>query len=150
MKTKRHTKILEIVRDRAVETQEDLMELLRQEGFQVTQATVSRDIKELRLVKTLGADGTYRYAPAKAESVTISGQFYSLFSDTVQSVDYAGNIVVVRCLSGMAQAVCASMDSMHWKEVVGTLAGDDTIICIVKDESRAVGLVTELKKLIKK
>ncbi len=150
MKTKRHTKILEIVRDRAVETQEDLMELLRHEGFQVTQATVSRDIKELRLVKTLGADGTYHYAPAKAESVTISGQFYSLFSDTVQSVDYAGNIVVVRCLSGMAQAVCASMDSMHWKDVVGTLAGDDTMICIVKDESRAVGLVTELKKLIKK
>ena len=150
MKTKRHTKILEIVRNHAVETQEDLMEFLRQEGFQVTQATVSRDIKELRLIKALGPDGNYRYAAAKAENVTISGQFYNLFSETVQNVDYAGNIVVVRCFSGMAQAVCAAMDSMHWKDVVGTLAGDDTLICIVKGESQAVGLVAELKKLIKK
>lgn len=150
MKTKRHAKILEIIRDKAVDTQEELIELLRAEGFQVTQATVSRDIKELRLIKTLGIDGTYRYAPAKAENVTISGQFYSLFSETVQSVDYAGNIVVVKSLPGMAQAVCASMDSMHWKDVVGTLAGDDTIICIVKSENQAIGLVTELKKLIKK
>ncbi len=150
MKTKRHAKILEIVRDRAIDTQEGLMEALCAEGFRVTQATVSRDIKELRLVKTLGSDGAYRYAPAKAENVTISSQFFSLFSDTVQSVDYAGNIVVVRCLSGMAQAVCASMDSMHWKDVVGTLAGDDTLLCIVKGESQAVGLVAELKKLIRK
>ena len=150
MKTKRHAKILEIVRSHAVDTQEELMEQLRLEGFQVTQATVSRDIKELRLVNTLGTDGTYRYAPAKAESETISGQFYTLFSDAVQNVDYAGNIVVVRCLSGMAQAVCASMDSMHWKDVVGTLAGDDTFVCFVKNESQAVGLVTELKKLIRK
>ena len=140
MKTKRHAKILEIIRDKAVDTQEELIELLREEGFQVTQATVSRDIKELRLIKTLGIDGTYRYAPAKAENVTISGQFYSLFSETVQSVDYAGNIVVVRSLPGMAQAVCASMDSMHWKDVVGTLAGDDTIIVVTRsvEESRAL------------
>lgn len=150
MKTKRHTKILEIVRSHAIDTQEELMECLRQEGFNVTQATVSRDIKELRLIKTLDADGAYRYAPAKAEGDSISGQFYSLFSDAVQSVDYAGNIVVIRCLSGMAQAVCASMDSMHWKDVVGTLAGDDTFICIVKSENQAVGLVSELKKFVKK
>lgn len=147
MKTKRHAKILEIVRSRAVDTQEELLGLLREEGFSVTQATVSRDIKELRLIKTLDADGMYRYATAKSEGDAMSGQFYTLFSDAVQGVDYAGNIVVVRCLPGMAQAVCASMDSMPWKNIVGTLAGEDTFICIMKSEDQAVGLVAELKKL---
>lgn len=150
MKTKRHAKILEIVRSRAVNTQEELLELLRQEGFSVTQATVSRDIKELRLVKTLDGSGVYRYASAKAEADSMSGQLYTLFFDAVQSIDYAGNIVVVRCLPGMAQAVCASMDSAQWKNVVGTLAGEDTFICIMKNEDQAVGLVAELKKLTKR
>ena len=147
MKTKRHAKILEIVRNIPVNTQEELLAILREDGFNVTQATVSRDIKELRLIKTLDGDGTYRYATAKAEGDAMSGQFYTLFADAVQSVDYAANIVVVRCYTGMAQAVCASMDSIQWKDIVGTLAGDDTFICIMKDESQAVGLVTELKKL---
>ena len=150
MKNKRQEKILSIIKENIIVTQDDLQNALLSFGFNVTQSTVSRDIKELRLVKTLGTDGAYRYAPAKAESETISGQFYTLFSDAVQNVDYAGNIVVVRCLPGMAQAVCASMDSMHWKDVVGTLAGDDTFVCFVKNESQAVGLVTELKKLIRK
>lgn len=152
MKTKRHAKILEIVRSRAVNTQEELLELLRQEGFSVTQATVSRDIKELRLVKALDADGVYRYAAAKAEADTdtMSGQFYTLFSDAVRGIDYAGNLVVVRCLPGMAQAVCASMDSISWKNIVGTLAGEDTFICIMKTEDQAIGLVAELKKLTRR
>lgn len=148
MKTKRHAKILEIIRSTPVNTQEELLGRLRESGFNVTQATVSRDIKELRLIKTLGPDGEYRYSTVRLESDTISSKFYSLFGDSVQSVEYAGNIVVVRCLTGMAQAVCAAMDSLHWETVVGTLAGDDTFICITKDENQSVGLVTELKKLI--
>lgn len=150
MKTKRHAKILEIIRSQTVNTQEELLALLRQEGVSVTQATISRDIKELRLIKTLDAGGAYRYAAAKTESDTMSGQFHTLFFDAVQSIDYAGNLVVVRCLPGMAQAVCASMDSMPWKNIVGTLAGEDTFICIMKSEDQAVGLVAELKKLTRR
>ncbi len=149
MKAKRHAKILEIIRAQSVTTQEELLALLRQEGFSVTQATVSRDIKELRLIKTLGADGGYRYAAVVPEKDNISAQFHSLFADAVQGVEYAGNIVVVRCLTGMAQAVCAAMDSLHWETVVGTLAGDDTFICITKDENRSIGLVSDLRKLLK-
>ena len=149
VKTKRHAKILEIISSCAVDTQEELLGYLRKAGFDVTQATVSRALKELSLIKTLGGDGRYRYSTVKQESDSISSKFHSLFADAVLRVDFAGNIVVIKCLSGMAQAACAAMDSLHWDEVVGTLAGDDTFICITKDEGQAVGLVTELKKLLK-
>ena len=149
VKTKRHAKILEINSSYAVDTQEELLGHLKKAGFDVTQATVSRDIKELRLIKTLGSDGRYRYSTMKQEADGISSKFHSLFSDAVLHIDFAGNIVVIKCHSGMAQAACAAMDSLHWDAVVGTLAGEDTFICLTKDESQAVGLVTELKKLLK-
>lgn len=149
VKTKRHAKILEIISSYAVDTQEELLGHLKKAGFDVTQATVSRDIKELRLIKTLGSDGRYRYSTMKQEADGISSKFHSLFSDAVLHIDLAGNIVVIKCHSGMAQAACAAMDSLHWDAVVGTLAGEDTFICLTKDESQAVGLVTELKKLLK-
>ncbi|HIS69342.1 MAG TPA: arginine repressor [Candidatus Gallacutalibacter stercoravium] len=148
MKTRRHSKILELIQDQAIETQEELLRQLKAQGFDVTQATVSRDIKELRLVKTLGEGGRYHYATAKKGAGDISTQFFSLFSGSVLTVEYAGNMVVIKCMTGMAQAVCAAMDSMHWDGVVGTLAGDDTIFVVVRNESRAVDLVSELKKLI--
>lgn len=132
-----------------MDTQEELLGHLKKAGFDVTQATVSRDIKELRLIKTLGSDGRYRYSTMKQEADGISSKFHSLFSDAVLHIDFAGNIVVIKCHSGMAQAACAAMDSLHWDAVVGTLAGEDTFICLTKDESQAVGLVTELKKLLK-
>ena len=138
MKTKRHAKILE-----------DLLLLLREDGYNVTQATVSRDIKELRRIKALGPDGRYRYSTVRLENENISSKFHSLFADTVLHIDYAGNLVVVKCLSGMAQAACAAMDSMHWDQVVGTLGGEDTFICITKNEEQAVSLTGELKKLLK-
>ena len=149
VKTKRHAKILEIISSYAVDTQEELLGHLKKAGFDVTQATVSRDIKELRLIKTLGSDGRYRYSTMKQEADGISSKFHSLFSDAVLHIDFAGNIVVIKCHSGMAQAACAAMDSLHWDAVVGTLAGEDTFICLTKDESQAGGLVTELKKLLK-
>ena len=149
MKNDRQKKIIELVENRCIETQEQLLDQLRQCGFHSTQATVSRDIKELRLIKTLGSDGRYRYSTMKQEADGISSKFHSLFSDAVLHIDFAGNIVVIKCHSGMAQAACAAMDSLHWDAVVGTLAGEDTFICLTKDESQAVGLVTELKKLLK-
>lgn len=149
MKTKRHAKILEIIHNNSVTTQEELLKWLRDAGFDVTQATVSRDIKELRLIKTLGNDGNYRYSTVKLENDNMSAKFHSLFSDAVINIDFAGNIVVVKCLSGMAQAACAAMDSMHWGSVVGTLAGEDTFLCITKDENQAIDLVTELRKLLR-
>lgn len=123
VKTKRHAKILEIISSYAVDTQEELLGHLKKAGFDVTQATVSRDIKELRLIKTLGSDGRYRYSTMKQEADGISSKFHSLFSDAVLHIDFAGNIVVIKCHSGMAQAACAAMDSLHWDAVVGTWRG---------------------------
>ncbi len=148
MKTKRHAKILELIQTHAIDTQEELLNWLRQENFDVTQATVSRDIKELRLVKTLSPDGKYRYSTGKNTETDISGKFHTLFADSVHSVDYAGNIVAIKCYGGMAQAVCAALDSLHWEGTVGTLAGDDTIFILTRTENIAAGLVAELKKLL--
>lgn len=148
MKTRRHAKILEIINANHVETQEELQEHLRQAGYSVTQATVSRDIKELRLIKIPDDRGGYHYGVARSGSEPISARFHSIFSDSVVQVQYAQNIVVVHCLNGMAQAACAAMDSLHWKQVTGTLAGDDTFICIATSERDAEELVIELKKLM--
>ena len=148
MKTRRHAKILELIQEHHIDTQEELLRCLKDEGYDVTQATVSRDIKELRLLKTLGSDGKYRYSTGKTDSLDISSKFYTLFSDSVLSVDYANNIAVIKCMTGMAQAVCAAMDSIHWDGVVGTLAGDDTIFVLCRNENGAVNLVSEFKKLL--
>lgn len=148
MKIRRHAKILEIINNNAIETQEELQAHLRQAGYDVTQATVSRDIKELRLSKTPDRSGGYRYVTAKSGQEHISSKFHSIFSGAVVRVQYAQNIVVVNCLPGMAQGACAAMDSLHWNQVVGTLAGDDTFLCIATDEQAAEDLTIELKKMM--
>ncbi len=148
MKTRRHAKILELINTYHIDTQEELLRRLREEGFDVTQATVSRDIKELRLIKTLSSDGKYQYSTGKENNKDISSKFFTLLSDSALSIDNAMNIAVVKTLPGMANAVCAAMDSIHWNGLVGTLAGDDTILLLCKDEMSAVQLVQELKKLI--
>ncbi len=148
MKTRRHDKILDLIHEHDIDTQDELLRLLREGGFDVTQATVSRDIKELRLIKTLSSDGNYKYATGKDASKDISSKFFSLFADSAVSVDRGGNIVSIKCLTGMAQAVCAAMDSIHWDGVVGTLAGDDTIFVLCRDENYAMQHLTDLKKLI--
>lgn len=149
MKTKRHAKIMEIVTAGTVATQEELQEQLLQSGFKVTQATISRDIKELRLVKTLGADGIYRYATVRQEKDHMPAKFHALFVSAVMDVDYACNMVVIKCYTGMAQAACAALDSLHRENVVGTLAGDDTFVCIMKSENEAIELAVDLKKILK-
>lgn len=148
MKKRRHEKILELIARYSIDTQEELLRLLRESGFDVTQATVSRDIKELRLLKTLSPDGKYQYAPAQEDAKANSAKFYSLFADSAVSVDTAQNIVCVKCMTGMANAVCAAMDSIRRDDVVGTLAGDDTIFILMRSDESAGLLAGELKKMI--
>lgn len=146
MKATRQAKILELIRHRSLETQEDLMKALQDCGFSVTQATVSRDIKELHLLKVQNGTGGYHYVAAQKENTVISPKFNSIFRDAVQSIDYACNLVVVKCHVGMAQAACAAMDSRHWPSVIGTLAGDDTFVCITKTTEDAVALTAQLQQ----
>ena len=150
MKSDRHAKILNIIREHPIETQDELLELLGRQGFNVTQATVSRDIKELRLVKTLGGDGKYRYSVSDSSTEDIRTNFAQIFSSSVKSVDCAQNLVVVKTLSGMANAVCADLDSTAKDSVVGTIAGDDTIFIACRTDEKARGLTEELLALRKK
>ena len=151
MKSKRQAKILDLINTYDLETQEDLIKKLEENGFKVTQATISRDIKELRLVKSLTGIGKYKYvSSAPSNKFDYSGKFNSLFSDSVLNINFAGNIICVKCFTGMANAACAALDAMHWDDVVGTLAGDDTIFILMKDESKASVLTQELKRIAKK
>ncbi len=149
MKTKRHAKILELISENIINTQEDLLSRLRESGYNVTQATVSRDIKELKLVKTLGEDGNYKYSSnLREKDVETSYNFHTLFVKSVINIDYSGNIVCVKCYTGMANAACAAFDSLNWKGVVGTLAGDDTIYILTRSEETSVLLMRDLVKLM--
>lgn len=144
MKNKRHRKILDIISSRDIETQEELMSALADEGFRVTQPTVSRDIQELRLVKSVLENGKYRYV----QSGNDDALFSNLLLQTIISVDYAMNMVVIKCHTGMAQAACAMIDSMDYSQILGTIAGDDTIFILLKNEDNARVLMQSIKKLI--
>ena len=149
MKAKRHAKILELINSRPIDTQDELLGLLSESGFSVTQATVSRDIKELRLVKTLTPDGKYHYAAhADLPKSEMSNKFLLIFSESVKEIDSAGNMLVIKCFTGMANAVCAALDTLHWSGVVGTLAGDDTIFMVMRDDHNARELVLQLRKMM--
>lgn len=151
MKYRRHAKILEIIEKHDVDTQEMLQNYLYESGFNVTQATVSRDIKELKLIKTLSDKGNYRYTtPPNNVDNKSKDSISSLFSEAVVNIDYALNTVVIKCHVGMAQAVCAKLDIINFHDVVGTLAGDDTIFVLVRNEQIAVEFVSELNNLILK
>ncbi|NLY30680.1 MAG: arginine repressor [Firmicutes bacterium] len=133
MKTKRQALILRLIREREIETQEELADLLRQEGIEVTQATVSRDVKELRLVKMPTGNGRYRYdAPYEPTSGDMLRRARRSFQDYVIEVNYTQNMVILKTLSGTANAVAAAIDALRWPEILGTIAGDDTILVIVK------------------
>ena len=151
MKAERHRKILELISDNAVTTQEELMAMLSDAGFRVTQATVSRDIKELRLIKVQSADGRYIYArPTQNRQAGDMEGFRSIFVQSLLHIDYANNIVVIKCKTGMANAVCAFMDQLHWKGIVGTLPGDDTIFVLMRNEEQAAEFVDQLHKIGRK
>ena len=150
MKSGRHAKILEIISEYPVETQDEIITRLKEAGYKATQATISRDIKDLRLVKTLGGDGKYRYISDISRGVDLRSNFDQLVSGSVVLVDCARNIVVIKTLSGMANAVCAAMDSTENQAIVGTIAGDDTIFVACRDDEGAAALTESLKQYITK
>ena len=149
MKSQRQTKILEIIAAKDIETQEQLLQELRNAGFRSTQATISRDIKELRILKDLTAMGTYRYTiGSKEASGAFSNRLNAIFKESVISYDYAQNLVVVKTLPTLAPAAGRAIDAMNMSVVVGTLAGDDTLLIIMRDVQAAIGFCIELKKLL--
>lgn len=148
MKKRRHAKILEIISSMEIETQEDLQKELKKNGYEVTQATISRDIKELRLVKDLSSSGRYVYSTGKKSSEAPSNRFSGIFSESVISVSGAENMVCVKCFSGTAGAACAAIDSLEWSGVLGTIAGDDTIFVMCASSEHALQFKTNLEKLL--
>ncbi len=149
MKVKRLQKIIEIIENHSVCTQEDLLALLESEGIKTTQATISRDIKELNLVKTTSEKGGYKYTTAKkSKNQHMEKKYRAVFIESVLSADYAMNTVVIKCHTGMANAACAALDTMDFNGIVGTLAGDDTIFVLVKTENLAQALTVEINSML--
>ncbi|HHY47502.1 MAG TPA: arginine repressor [Firmicutes bacterium] len=148
MKAARHAKILELIKEKEIETQEELVRELNNHGFHVTQATASRDIKELHLVKLPTGDGRYRYAvPYERSAHDSHRRLAQLFKDSVVSVDFSENLILVRTLTGNAHAVAAAIDAVEWDGIIGTIAGDDTILVVVRPKSRVEELLERFNKL---
>ena len=149
MKNARQTAILSIIEQYDIETQEELAGKLKEMGIVVTQATVSRDIKELRLLKVLSGSGGYKYATADKAEHGLSERFVRMFKDSVLSISYAGNIVVIKTLAGSANVAAEAIDSMHLSEILGTMAGDNTILAIVQNEADAETTVNRFRDMLK-
>lgn len=145
MRQKRQSQILKIIAKKDIKTQEQLTDELKNLGFDTTQATVSRDIKEIGLIKTASKKGGYKYSAPRA-SAGVEHKHIQAFSDAVVSVNYALHTVVIRTFAGMAQAVCASIDALIGNKILGSVAGDDTILIIMNSENEAVKMCDELKK----
>lgn len=150
MKSERHALILNLIETMNVETQEDLAELLKSRGVSVTQATVSRDIKELRLIKVLSENGGYKYATVDKAEAGMKERFVRIFSDSVISITPSANLIILKTLAGSANAAAEAVDSMHWNEIVGSIAGDNTIFLAAKDEKAVPELVKRLSQMLKK
>lgn len=147
MKIERHAKIVELINRFDIDTQEELAERLKQEGFQVTQATVSRDIRELRLTK-ISVGGKQKYAVMDAHSSTLDEKYLRVLRDGFVSMDMAQNILVIRTVSGMAMAVAAAMDAMRWSEIAGCIAGDDTIMCANRSVDDTLIVMDKIRKIL--
>ena len=147
MKTKRQLKMLELIKKHEIETQEELSDYLLKEGFQVTQATVSRDIRELKLTKVAMSNGRQKYVALREESEDLSEKYTRVFKDAYISMDMAQNILVIKTVSGMAMAVAAAIDAMHLHEIVGCIAGDDTIMCAVRSVEDTVEVMGRLRRI---
>ena len=150
MKTKRQAKIVEIISNTNVETQEQLLKALEEEGFTSTQATISRDIKELRIVKELTSLGTYRYSVSEKDAPpALTDRLNTIFRECVTSIDYAENIIVIHTLPGLASADGSELDAMKINVVLGTLAGDDTVMIVMRDSNAAAAFCGEIKSVIR-
>lgn len=149
MKANRQKKILELIADKSIETQEQLLQELNNCGFKSTQATISRDIKELRIVKTLDGFGSYHYSiPEKSDGDKFDARFRVIFRECVTSLDCAQNLIVIKTMPGLGAAAGANIDALHMPAVVGTLSGDDTALVIMRDGTSATKFCAEIRKMI--
>lgn len=149
LKSRRHSKIVQIINSKAIETQEELAEELKEAGFDVTQATVSRDIKNLKLIKVLGTDGKYRYASIKQQNDQLTSKMESILENAVLSVENIDKIVVVKTLSGSASAAAEALDMIGFSDIAGTIAGDNTIFILVRTNEKAIELCDKIRNMIK-
>ena len=147
MKLERHSKIVELIGKYEIETQEELAEHLKQAGYKVTQATVSRDIRELKLTKVQSENGRQRYMVMQNQTA-FSDKYIRILKDGYVSMDMAQNILVIKTVSGMAMAVAAALDAIHFHEIVGCIAGDDTIMCAVRSVDDTILVMDKIKKLV--
>jgi len=148
MKIGRHAKIVDLIGKYDIETQEELADYLNQEGFKVTQATVSRDIRDLKLTKIPAEDGKQRYAVHQSTEQGMGEKYIRVLRDGFVSMDMAQNILVIKTVAGMAMAVCAAIDAMKWNEVVGSIAGDDTIMCAIRSVDDTVRVMDKISKIV--
>ena len=150
MKVNRHAKIVELINKYQIETQEELAERLNQVGFHVTQATVSRDIRDLKLTKVPAENGKQKYAVLESGNTAMGEKYIRILRDGFVSMDMAQNILVIKTVSGMAMAVGAALDAMKWTELVGCIAGDDTVMCAVRSVDDTILLMEKIKKRLAK
>lgn len=148
MKTNRQSKIIEIIQKNEVETQDELSALLEKDGFRVTQATVSRDIRELKLTKIPTAGGRQKYAVITDAPENLSKKFERVLREGFLSMDMAQNILVIKTVSGMASAVCAAIDAMKMREIVGSIAGDDTIMCAIRTVDDTYAVMKKIRRIV--
>ena len=148
MKEKRHEKIIELINQYDIETQDELAEHLRNAGFQVTQATVSRDIRKLKLSKVPARDGKQKYALLNGVQHQMSENYVGILREAFVSMDSAQNILVIKTVSGMAMALATALDNINWKEILGCVAGDDTVMCVIRTQEDTEAVMDELKKIV--
>ena len=150
MKNDRQNQLLQIIAEENIETQEQLLERLEARGIKSTQATISRDIKQLHLVKEPAGQGRYRYAvSAHRTKLNFADRLRTIFRESLLSADYANNIAVVKTMPGLAQGAASALDSMHINDMVGSLAGDDTVIIVMRDEDSARNFCEEIKEMLR-
>ena len=150
MKIGRHAKIVDLIGKYDIETQEELAEYLREAGYRVTQATISRDIRELKLTKIPTNDGKQKYALMQNQSTGMNEKYLRVLKDGFVSMDMAQNILIVKTVSGMAMAVAAAIDEMHWTEVAGCIAGDDTIMCAIRSTDDTIRVMDKIARIVGK
>lgn len=149
MKTVRQVAILDIIEKQEIETQEELASSLNARGIRVTQATVSRDIKELRLLKVLTPSGKYKYATGDQADNNLTDRFIRMLAESLLSVSSANNLIVAKTLSGSANVAAEALDSMHWPEVLGTLAGDNTVLLIIRSNEETITVTSRIREMMK-
>lgn len=149
MRYSRQNKILDIINSTEVETQERLVTLLKKSGYKVTQATISRDIKELQLVKILSSSGKYKYSVGSNSDQPVTDRYIKIFRDTILTVASSNNIIVLKTLTGCANAACEAIDSLNMQNIIGTIAGDNTILVVVNDQANVSMLVSRFNELIR-